>query len=149
MGAQPPVNWFPEIPKGALTVEVRNPSDRNHRSGRTSCTESGTEQAPTIQNSEGHLETQLPNQGDASRESLDTPGSCTSHKQTNVSSDLSLTRPNGRIDELTLELVNQWHENHFEHCGHQWPHSGLCHWPLPEVLRETPNVEALLAQLLG
>jgi len=32
------------------------------------------------------------------------------------------------------ELLNQWVYNHAEHCGNDWPHEGICHWPQPEIL---------------
>jgi hypothetical protein len=43
------------------------------------------------------------------------------------------------IERLREELIDQWLSNHAEHCGARvppWPHPGICHWPMPEVLAD-------------
>jgi hypothetical protein len=40
------------------------------------------------------------------------------------------------IEELRRELREQWEHNHWERCRAEWPHSGVCFWPYPEVLGE-------------
>lgn len=47
------------------------------------------------------------------------------------------------VQRLLIEVANQWLTNHAEHCGIEpaWPHSGVCHWPLPAVLAELPTNE--------
>lgn len=39
-------------------------------------------------------------------------------------------------ERLRAELERQWWENHFEHCGREWPHpTGYeCAWPRPAIL---------------
>ena len=39
-------------------------------------------------------------------------------------------------NEIFEALHKEWQENHFEHCGRQWPHpeGKTCHWPQPTVL---------------
>jgi hypothetical protein len=36
--------------------------------------------------------------------------------------------------ELRKALWEQWRANHIEHCRYEWPHDGVCHWPVPDVL---------------
>jgi hypothetical protein len=38
------------------------------------------------------------------------------------------------LEQLRAELRSQWESNHWEHCRAEWPHEGVCHWPLPDVL---------------
>lgn len=40
-------------------------------------------------------------------------------------------------DALRRELAHQWWENHFEHCGREWPHDSgrVCGWPPPAILQ--------------
>lgn len=42
-----------------------------------------------------------------------------------------LWQENSRLRE---ELRRQWEFNHFEHCRRDWPHEGMCHWPIPPIL---------------
>lgn len=54
--------------------------------------------------------------------------------------------------ELKKQLVREWLINHAEHCGSQippWPHSGICHWPLPEALASASLSEVYLLLLLA
>jgi hypothetical protein len=43
-----------------------------------------------------------------------------------------------RVKQLEAALLEQWHYNHFEHCGKgsrdSIAHDGECYWPLPIVL---------------
>lgn len=41
----------------------------------------------------------------------------------------------GRIAELEAALMKEWQVNHSEHCQNQWPHDGVCHWPMPDCLQ--------------
>jgi hypothetical protein len=56
-------------------------------------------------------------------------------------------------EQLVRELMRQWLANHWEHCGNHvppWPHTGKCHWPIPEMvlsLVAREELEALLAEL--
>jgi hypothetical protein len=59
-----------------------------------------------------------------------------------------------KVLELELELAKQWLANHAEHCGvlvPPWPHAGLCHLPMPEVLASLSPSEVylLLLQVSG
>ena len=49
---------------------------------------------------------------------------------------------------LRYELVSQWEENHFEHCG-RLPHQEgkACMWPYPLVL-QTPTPTVVFSELL-
>jgi hypothetical protein len=41
------------------------------------------------------------------------------------------------LEEASEALMDQWLSNHAEHCGKRgppWPHNGMCHWPMPEIL---------------
>lgn len=41
------------------------------------------------------------------------------------------------LKEASEALMDQWLSNHAEHCGVRgppWPHEGMCHWPMPEIL---------------
>ena len=41
------------------------------------------------------------------------------------------------LEEASEALMDQWLSNHAEHCGVRgppWPHAGMCHWPMPEIL---------------
>ena len=38
------------------------------------------------------------------------------------------------VDELVKELLRQWQINHSDHCTPEWPHDGLCHWPIPSIV---------------
>ncbi len=39
------------------------------------------------------------------------------------------------IAELQAELLEQWLSAHADHCCERYPHSGLCVWPPPKILR--------------
>jgi hypothetical protein len=41
------------------------------------------------------------------------------------------------LKEASEALMDEWLSNHAEHCGVRgpsWPHDGVCHWPMPEIL---------------
>jgi hypothetical protein len=40
------------------------------------------------------------------------------------------------VAELKDELWWQWIGNHEEHCRREWPHSGTCYFPPPEVVAD-------------
>lgn len=56
------------------------------------------------------------------------------------------------IMELRKALAIQWEFNHAEHCGHigqPYPHDGMCHWEMPEVLTRGTSTEEVWRLLLS
>jgi hypothetical protein len=51
--------------------------------------------------------------------------------------------------ELRRELMEQWWENHVEHCDTEWPHVGTrCDWPLPPGLQNRGDTTGLFDHVI-
>ena len=53
---------------------------------------------------------------------------------------------------LRIALIQEWLDNHSEHCGHivpPWPHEGKCKWPMPLALAGESATEVYSLLLLA